>query len=174
MNVIACIFLLLLILGGVIVCSDSAGQSVPKGSSGESSISSVDLGHVNITMLRIGSIFSFPEYYLEVHGDGKVLYRGYKNVAVKKEHVSNISEIDTRKLIDEIMRIRYFYLNQSYTGGPTDAPAVKTAVTIENKSKSVYDYLGSEAPEELRTLYEMIDNTTNSDSWVSKEPIASS
>ena len=132
----------------------------------------MDLGSVNMTMLRIGSpVTKFPEYYLEIHGNGKVIYTGYKNVAVIGERISYIPAIDTRLLLNEIMKIRYFDLNQSYTGGPSGLPAVKTAVTIENKSKSVYDYLGSEAPQELRILYEIIDNKTRSEFWVLEAPI---
>ncbi len=52
--------------------------------------SSIDMDKVNITMSRSACFGACPIYDIEIHENGKVIYRGYKNVNVMGERISSI------------------------------------------------------------------------------------
>lgn len=132
--------------------------------------SSINRDKVNITMSRSACFGACPVYYIEIHEDGKVIYRGYKNVNVIGEQSSTIPVEKVNELANQFDRIGYFNLEDRYDElAITDQATVQTSIGINGIFKSVYDYLGAiEVPElpKLRQLENMIDEVTNSSRWV--------
>jgi hypothetical protein len=139
--------------------------------------SSVDLNNVNITMFRGACFGACPIYYLEIHGDGQVIYRGYEYVNVTGEQTSTIPVDSVRELVNQFNNSGYFNLKDRYDQvDRTDQATVVTSINVDGKSKSVYDYLGTHLLSELlklRQLESMIDQVTNSSQWVGVQALNS-
>ena len=132
--------------------------------------SNLDTSNVNITMFRGACFGACPIYYLEINGDGKVIYRGYEYVNVTGERTSSISVDKVKELVNQFNNSGYFNLKDRYDEVErTDQSTVVTTISIDGTFKSVYDYLGTtNLPElqKLRQLENMIDEVTNSSQWV--------
>jgi hypothetical protein len=139
--------------------------------------SNVDLNNVNITMFRGACFGACPIYYLEIHGDGQVIYRGYEYVNVTGEQTSTIPVDSVRELVNQFNTSGYFNLKDRYDQvDRTDQATVVTSINVDGKSKSVYDYLGTHLLSELlklRQLESMIDQITNSSQWVGVQELNS-
>ena len=139
--------------------------------------SNVDLSNVNITMFRGACFGACPIYYLEIHGDGQVIYRGYEYVNVTGEHTSSIPVDTVRELVRQFDNSRYYDLNDRYDQvDRTDQATVVTSISKDGTFKSVYDYLGTHLLTELvklRQLENMIDQATNSSQWVGPQALNS-
>lgn len=129
-----------------------------------------DTTNVNITMSRGPCHGICPVYYLEIDGDGNVLYGGYEHMNVTVEQRSSIPPEKVKELINQFYNSSYFELKDRYDQIEiTDQPTVETSISINRTFKSVYDYLGTiKLPElqKLRQLENMIDEVTNSSQWV--------
>lgn len=129
-----------------------------------------DTTNVNITMFRGACFGTCPIYYLEINGDGKVIYRGYEYVNVTGERKSSIPVDKVKELVNQFNNSGYFNLKDRYDQVEiTDQATVVTSIGIDGTFKSVYDYLGTiKLPElqKLRQLENMIDEVTNSSQWV--------
>jgi len=139
--------------------------------------SNVDLNNVNITMFRGACFGACPIYYLEIHGDGQVIYRGYEYVNVTGEQTSTIPVDSVRELVNQFNTSGYFNLKDRYDQvDRTDQATVVTSINVDGKSKSVYDYQGTHLLQELlklRQLESMIDQITNSSQWVGVQALNS-
>jgi hypothetical protein len=139
--------------------------------------SNVDFNNVNITMFRGACFGACPIYYLEIHGDGQVIYRGYEYVNVTGEQTSTIPVDSVKELVREFNNSGYFNLNDRYDQvDRTDQATVVTSINIDGTSKSVYDYQGTHLLQELlklRQLENMIDKVTNSSQWVGAQALNS-
>lgn len=109
-----------------------------------------------------------PVYSLAIYGDGTVVYEGEKFVRVTGRQVSKISQEKVKELIDEFYRINYFSLKDSYKEYViTDLDTVITSITINGKTKTIRHYRGDRnAPKELTTLEDKIDEIVNSSQWI--------
>jgi hypothetical protein len=132
--------------------------------------SGTDSNTVNITMSRGPCRGLCPVYYIEINGNGNVLYRGYEHVNIIGERKSSIPPDKVNELVKQISNSSYFDLEDRYDQVEiTDQPTVETTVSINGTFKSVFDYLGTAiVPElqKLRHLENMIDDVTNSSQWV--------
>lgn len=139
--------------------------------------SNVDLSNVNITMFRGACFGACPIYYLEIHGDGQVIYRGYEYVNVTGEQTSSIPVDSVRELVNQFNNSGYFNLNDRYDQvDRTDQATVVTSISTDGTFKSVYDYLGTHVLSELvklRQLENMIDQVANSSQWVGAQSLNS-
>jgi len=146
--------------------------------SGNTNQSSIDKNSVNITMSRSACFGACPVYYLEINGDGKVIYRGYKNVEVTGDRISFIPVDKIRALVNQFNSLGYFNLKDRYDeANITDQASVQTSIMIEGKFKSVHHYLGTvNSPElvKLTQLENMIDEVANSSQWVGLQGLNSS
>jgi hypothetical protein len=129
-----------------------------------------DTTNVNITMFRGACFGTCPIYYLEINGDGKIIYRGYEYVNVTGERMSTIPVEKVKELVNQFNNSGYFNLRDRYDQVEiTDQATVVTSIRIDGTFKSVYDYLGTiKLPDlqNLRQLENMIDEVTNSSQWV--------
>jgi len=136
----------------------------------QSNVDTFDTSSVNITMFRGACFGTCPIYYLEISGDGKVIYRGYEYVNITGERTSSIPVDKVKELVNQFNNSGYFNLKDRYDEVEiTDQATVVTSISINGTLKSVYDYLGTtKLPElqKLRQLENMIDDVTNSSQWV--------
>lgn len=139
--------------------------------------SRLDTSILNITMSRSACFGACPVYYVEIDGDGKVIYRGYKNVNITGERTSSIPVEKVKELVNQFNRIGYFNLKDRYDEVEiTDQATVQTSIRVDGIFKSVYDYLGAiKLPEllKLRQLENTIDEVTNSSQWVGLQELNS-
>lgn len=122
---------------------------------------------VALTLERTACFGFCPMYKLSVYGNGKVVYEGKRFVKVTGTRTTTISQTAVRKLVAEFQKIGYFNLQDSYTGGHTDASSAITSLTIGKKQKTVNHYLPSpDAPTQLTELENKIDAVVNSKQWI--------
>jgi len=122
---------------------------------------------VAMTLERTACFGFCPIYKLTVYGNGKVVYEGKRFVKVTGTRTTTISQTAARKLIADFQKLNYFKLQDSYTGGHTDAPSAITSLTIGKKQKTVNHYLASpNAPTQLTELENQIDAVVNSKQWI--------
>jgi hypothetical protein len=122
---------------------------------------------VALTLERTACFGFCPMYKLTVYGNGKVVYEGKRFVKVTGTRTATISPTAARKLISEFQQIHYFKLQDTYTGGHTDAPSAITSLTMGKKQKTVHHYLASpNAPTQLTELENKIDAVVNSQQWI--------
>ncbi|MBD1893832.1 DUF6438 domain-containing protein [Coleofasciculus sp. FACHB-129] len=122
---------------------------------------------VALTLERTACFGFCPIYKLTVYGNGKVVYEGKRFVKVTGTRTTTISKTAARKLIADFQKLNYFKLQDSYTGGHTDAPSAITSLTIGKKQKTVHHYLPSpDAPTQLTELENKIDTVVNSKQWI--------
>lgn len=122
---------------------------------------------VVLTLERTACFGFCPIYKLSVYGSGKVVYEGTRFVKVTGTRTTTISQTAVRKLVADFQKINYFNLQDSYTGGHTDAPSAITSLTMGKKQKTVNHYLPSpDAPTQLTELENKIDAVVNSKQWI--------
>ena len=128
-----------------------------------------------IKMERYECFGSCPVYSVEIHGDGTVIYKGKKFVWVKGTQVFKIPVASVVDLVSEFEKINYFSLAAEYVkqvnedGSITtvsDLPGTDTWISLNGKTKSVYDYFGG--PASLRELEDKIDAVSESARFVKK------
>ncbi len=121
-----------------------------------------------ITLERSTCFGTCPSYFLKITGDGSVEYEGRQFVAIKGEAKGEISKSDFKMLVDMFFKIDYFKLKDKYDGDITDVPHCETSITIDGKSKKIFDRW--EGPQDLIDLEKLIDKTVNSDQWIKGLP----
>jgi hypothetical protein len=122
---------------------------------------------VAMTLERTACFGFCPIYKLTVYGNGKVVYKGERFVKVTGTRTTTISQTAVRKLIADFQKVNYFKLQDSYTGGHTDAPSAITSLTLGKRQKTVNHYLGSpNTPTQLTELENKIDAVVNSKQWI--------
>ena len=108
-----------------------------------------------IVMKRTVCYGTCPAYHVEIHGDGTVMYTGLSYVAVPGEKTYKIPVSDVRKLLEKFQKTYFFSLNDKYEAAVTDNPSTTVTITINGKTKSVYDYVAG--PKKLKDLQNYID-----------------
>jgi len=113
---------------------------------------------------------SCPVYSLTIYGNGTVNYEGFDFVNPMGKKTIQISPDTVSELVDRFYEIDYFSLNDRYETPAFDHSAVSTTITIDNYSKSVYNY-AKKGPQKLQSLEKMIDDATISSlSWDDIDP----
>ncbi|SRR5579883_1162263 len=124
---------------------------------------------IMLTLERTACFGACPIYKLTIYGNGKVVYAGKRFVTVTGIRTTTISRAAVRQLVAEFQQIHYFGLQDSYTGGHTDAPSAITSLTIGTQHKTVNHYLPSPtAPQRLTALENKIDTVVNVQQWTGK------
>ena len=137
----------------------------PPGSSSAYDLENIDNGTV-ITMERHSTGGQSPVYSLTILGNGKIVYRGIKNVKVSGTRTAQLSKSDIKELVDEFINIYYFALKDRYDeANILGLPSVTTSITLDEKTKSIFHNQGSPAPRGLSTLEDKIDEITNANQW---------
>ena len=127
----------------------------------------INLAEVKIETKRDGSSTGCfgcsEEYSASIDGNGIVNYEGYSGVRLTGKHTFSISVEQIKDLISDFKKINFFALEDKYidkklpngiTESVSHAIKTTTALTVGNKTKSVFNFYG--APKELDELQEKI------------------
>ena len=123
-----------------------------------------NLDNVIITLNRDACFGTCPVYSLVIYGNGTVFYKGDRYVNLTGNKIYYIPKGDVQLLVDEFIEINYFALEDEYLGSITDFPSTTTSITINNKTKNIYDYISG--PKKLKDLERKIDEVGLSKQWV--------
>lgn len=122
---------------------------------------------VKIVLSRTACLGTCPSYRVEVHGDGTVLYDGSSFVAITGSHRASVSHDVVSEMVEAFRSVDYFSLKGKYMWGATDLPLYKTSISIDGKTKEVFDYAGQQVgmPESVSKLEETIDRLSGVERW---------
>src|SRR5579872_4611321 len=120
--------------------------------------------------------YQCPEYSLEIHGDGTVLYEGLDSVGVQGKHRGHISQKALLELFDLFRQADYFSVKGEYAMFSRDK-YTEICLSFDRTKKCVREDNGelSGMPSIVKDLEDAIDQFTESGKWVSgnNETIAS-
>jgi hypothetical protein len=126
-----------------------------------------DWSSVRITLRRTGCYGTCPSYKLTIFGDGTVLYAGDGYVQYCGEYRGRIATEVVRQLVNAFREADYFDLFDRYALNATDLPTYITAISFDDKTKSVLDYAGAKTgmPEVVASLENSIDRLAGPRVW---------
>lgn len=138
-----------------------------------------------ITLERSACFGTCPDYSVTVHGDGLVEfdtgddhfkstvaqvhldYNGH-NVLLPGHHTAKVDPATVARLFERFRAAHFFGLKKEYVYGATDNSTQVLTVRIGKSSKTVTDYIGTQAgmPQEVRDLEEAVDAVAGTARWV--------
>lgn len=122
-----------------------------------------EMKSLKITLERKMSAFGQgPDYSLEIHGDGSVIYRGTEQVTFLGEHHATVSQEQIAELIHLLKRVDYFSLPSGSPESEGESWPVTTSLEIDGKSKQVHNH---GAFETMVRVQDAIDRICNSARW---------
>ena len=109
-----------------------------------------------------------PVYGLTVEADGTVNFDGTQYTETIGQADGRIDEDKLKLLLREFQTAKFFELDDEYTSDDcaTDHPTVSTGLTINGETKEIKHDTGCDAPQELSTLEQRIDDVVGSERWV--------
>ena len=127
-----------------------------------------DWNSLRIILDRGRCLGTCPDYRVEIHGDGTVLYEGFSFVATKGKRQGSLSQNDVHQLFEQFKKTDYFSLNESYRSEVTDQPTYTTFISFDKQRKSVKDYFGRQVgmPKSVTELEDAIDKYAGTEKWV--------
>jgi hypothetical protein len=127
-----------------------------------------DWSSLTITLSRSLCYGTCPSYWLEIHGDGTVLYNGTDCVAEKGRQTRRIERAAVASLVQKFRETDYFSLRDVYQGHVTDHPTYGTSISFDGRSKRVSDYAGGAdgMPLAVNALEDAIDAVAGSEGWI--------
>lgn len=143
-------------------------------------------GDTAITLERGACYGNCPDYRVTVHGNGLVEfdtgddhfegtdpqvhleYNGH-NVLLPGRHTAHVDPALAVQLVERFRAAHFFGLKKEYVYSATDNPTQMLTVRIGKASKTVTDYIGTQAgmPQEVRDLEEAVDVVAGTARWVS-------
>ena len=130
-----------------------------------------------IKLERTACFGECPVYSVSIDALGNVTYEGTKFVRVEGRQADRIQVPRVAALLATAERIGFFDLRDRYRTirNPdgtetmmTDLPTAYVTITRGGRSKRVEDYLG--APQALKQLEQLIDDTARTNRWIRLDP----
>lgn len=119
-----------------------------------------------------------PDYEVRLHGDGALLYKGWRGVKTPGDKLELVDYETLKQLLIEFRKASFFSLNDSFEEAPTDErietgdvmgyprPTVSLTLILDGERKVVNHYLGDKsAPQALTDLEEAVDRILGTDRW---------
>lgn len=129
-----------------------------------------------ITLERGPCFGTCPIYHVTIASDGTVTFEGGDYVKTKGSATAHISPQRFQQLVVEFEKIKYFSLQDQYSGPAdgcttfmTDMPSANTAFSLNGRAKSVAHYYGCGGPEilpRLTALERRIDEIAGTEKWI--------
>jgi ankyrin repeat protein len=122
-----------------------------------------DWNTVKITLHRtMGAFGHDPEYTVEVHGDGSILFDGQYRVIFAGTHQAMLPRKDVVDLVRLFEAADYYSLFDKYAAPASEGPAITTSIEIDGRRKQVVDEDGRE----LGPLEKAIDRLAGTERWI--------
>jgi len=119
-----------------------------------------------------------PDYEVRLHGDGTLLYQGWRGVKTPGDKLEFVKYETLGQLLAEFKKASFFNLNDSFEAAPADQriatgdvvgytrPTVRLTLILDGERKAVNHYLGDKsAPQALTDLEEAVDRILGTDRW---------
>lgn len=118
-----------------------------------------DVSDCSVSIQRTTCFGTCPVYVMTILGNGKVEFEGGRFVESVGNHTTEIPVDSVRALIHQIDTCGWFELKDAYKEySMTDAPGVRTVVTIGKRTKTIEHYTGDmTAPAILKIIERRID-----------------
>ena len=128
----------------------------------------VDLGTLRISLKRTGCYGTCPSYRVTISGDGLVSYEGDRDVLVNGAHADHISSDAVRELLSSFRKADFLSALDEYRALVTDSPTQTLSLTVNGRTKTVVDYVGSEVglPDAVKDLERQVDERARIERWV--------
>lgn len=126
------------------------------------------LEQVRIGLQRGACLGSCPEYRIEVHGDGQVVYEGLRHVAVQGRHVYRVPVEEVARLVESAREKDLWSMKPAYSAEITDHPGYTVTLEVDGQLHRIYDYVGRKAgmPRLVTEFEEEIDAVARTGAWV--------
>lgn len=123
---------------------------------------------LRITLERTSCFGTCPQYTVEIHGDGLVLFTGMRGVILQSKHRNSISRGNLSNLVVAIQKADYFSLKGEYRANVSDNPTYTTSISFDDQKKSITDYDGRSVgmPHVVTELEDMIDQVSGTERWI--------
>lgn len=127
-----------------------------------------DSSTTSVGLKRTTCFGSCPDYQVTVSGDGLIHFSGGMYVLIPGDHVAHISREAARQLVLDFRKADFLSALGTYRGNWTDNPTQTVTLTIAGKTKTVVDYVGTDAglPLAIRNLEAEIDEVAGTARWV--------
>lgn len=159
-----------LALSGVLTGCATAGTHAPHGQTQGSFPAIQNQASLVIALERTPCFGFCPDYRVEVHGDGTVVYDGRNFVDMKGRQTAHISAANVQRLVEAFRRADFFTLRDEYSGSVTDLPTHRISIAFDGRSKTITDYAGRMAgmPEAVSKLEMLVDEIAGTQQWIGK------
>jgi hypothetical protein len=126
-----------------------------------------------ITLERTACFGTCPVYKVSIDAGGAVTYDGTRDVRVTGRETARVPHAQVAALLEAAKRIGFFELRDQYrtvrnADGTethvTDLPTAFVTIVARGRTKRVEDYYG--APDGLRELEQLIDDTARTKRWI--------
>lgn len=130
-----------------------------------------DLSAVQIDLKRTRCYGTCPAYTVTISGDGTIHYNGQGSVFIPGQHTAHISPDAVRELLRQFRKADFFSAKDEYASMVTDNPTQTISLTIGTHTKTVVDYVGTEAglPLAIHNLEDQIDDTADTKRWIKSD-----
>lgn len=127
---------------------------------------------LEITLDRSSCLGTCPEYVVKVSGSGEVSYCGFNYVEEKGLRTKQIDPADIRSLYEQVLGADFFNLEDHYRTNVTDSALYITTVSVDGRTKTIYDYVGRESgmPNSVTEIQDAIDEITGTSEWIGDVP----
>jgi hypothetical protein len=126
-----------------------------------------------ITLERTACFGTCPVYKVSIDAGGAVTYDGTEFVRVTGRQTARVQRAQVAALLEAAKRIGFFELRDEYrtvrnADGShtevTDLPTAFVTIVARGRTKRVEDYYG--APDGLRALEQLVDDTARTNRWI--------
>lgn len=125
---------------------------------------------VQITLERSGCFGSCPSYTVTVSTSG-IAFDGKGFVVAEGKHVAPIDADRVRELAKKFIAADFYSMDTDYQANVTDMPGYALKISVDGKSKSVGDYVGSWVgmPGVISELEDDVDDLAHTNQWIKGE-----
>lgn len=128
----------------------------------------VPLDQVRIRLERTGCYGMCPAYCVDIHGDGRVVYKGNRHVDVLGTHSYRIPVASVAGLVRSLKEKDLWSLRPSYSASITDNPTYFLDIEMGGQKHRIEDYVGEMAgmPAAVTEFENEVDLAAQTDAWI--------
>ena len=122
---------------------------------------------IAITLERTGCFGSCPSYSVTIRPTG-ITFEGGGFVVAGGKHTAAVEASAVRSLAKTFLDADIYSMDSSYAASVTDCPTYMLSITIDGRSKSVQDYMGSWVgmPADIHDLEDQVDEFADTRRWI--------
>ena len=128
------------------------------------------LGEITVTLQRTSCMGTCPAYAVQIHGDGHVVYVGWRHVETTGKREYRIQVPAIAQLVDDMRASNLWSLRDSYGADGSDLPSAAIEIRIGTQTHRIYDYMGTWVgmPRTVNDIEDEIDRVADTAQWIGK------